>query len=132
MAAARLSLAPQSTARSRTISIASVLGMGDLMRSQDPDIFTTKGKTPQYFIRPFIDTFDQNGEPIKKQQRIYLGMVGEISKRDAIRKKAEVMARVNRSQVVLQAQLRFGDLLDYYAEQFVRNPEKVAASTRAK
>lgn len=102
------------------------------MRSQDPDIFTTEGKNPQYYIRPFIDTFDKNGEPIKKQERVYLGRVGEISKRDAIKKKAEVMARINKSQVMLQAQLRFGDLLDYYLEQFVKNPEKVAASTRAK
>lgn len=102
------------------------------MRTQDPEIFTTSGKHPQYFIRPFIDTFDENGEAIKIQQRVYLGRVSEISKRDAIKKKRTVMDRINRSQVMLQAQLRFGDLLDYYIEQFVRNPEKVAASTRAK
>ena len=102
------------------------------MRVQDPEIFTTEGKNPQYYVRPFVDTFDQNGEPIKKQQRVYLGRVAEVSKRDAIKKKNEVMARINRSQVMLQAQLRFGELLDYYLEQFVKNPQKVAASTRAK
>ena len=47
--------------------------MGDIVRVQDPEIFTTEGKHPQYFIRPFVDTFDQNGEPIKRQQRIYSG-----------------------------------------------------------
>src|SRR4051794_20649626 len=92
--------------QSRTISIAHVLGMGDVVRTQDPEIFVTKGKNPQYFIRPFIDTFDQNGEPIKRQQRVYLGRVGEVGKREATKKKNEVMARINRSQVVLQAQLR--------------------------
>ena len=102
------------------------------MRVQDPEIFMTEGKHPQYFIRPFIDTFDQNGEAVKKQQRVYLGRVTEIGKRDAIKKKNEVMTRINRSQVVLQAQIRFGELLDYYTEQFVKNPEKLSVSTRAK
>jgi hypothetical protein len=49
-----------------------------------------------------------------------------------IKKKNEIMARVNRTQIVLQAQIPFGQLLDYYLEQFVRNPEKIAASTRSK
>jgi hypothetical protein len=106
--------------------------MEDAVRTQDPEIFTTEGKHPQYYIRPFVDTFDQNGRPVKRQQRVYLGRLADVGKRDAIKKKNEVMARINRSQVVLQAQLRLGGLLDYYIQQFVRNPEKLAASTRAK
>jgi hypothetical protein len=45
----------------------------------------------QYFIRPFIDTFSQFGEPAKKQMRVYLGRVGVISKREAIKKKNDAM-----------------------------------------
>jgi len=114
------------------MSLVHVLGLEDTVRTQDPDIFETEGKDPRYYVRPFIDTFDANGEPTKKQQRIYLGRVSELTKRDAIRKKNEIMARVNRTQIVLQAQLPFGQLLDYYLEQFVKNPEKLAVSTRAK
>ena len=78
-----------------------------MVRVQDPEILVTKGKHPQYSIRPFIDTFDQFGEPAKKQMRIYLGRVSEVTKRDAIKKKNEVMAKINRSQIVLQAQIPF-------------------------
>ncbi len=102
------------------------------MRVQDPDIFTTQGKNPRYYIRPWIDTFDSSGNATKKQQRVYLGSVAEMNKRQAIKKKNEVMARINRSQVVLQAQIPFGQLLEYYGDEFVKNPEKLAASTRAK
>jgi integrase len=48
------------------------------------------------------------------------------------RLRATTMPKINRSQIVLQAQIPFGELLDYYLQQFVRNPEKLAASTRAK
>ena len=102
------------------------------MRVQDPDLFTTSGKHPQYYIRPWIDTFDQQRQPTKVQKRIYLGRTAEISKRDALKKKAEIMARINRTQVVLQAQVRFGEVLDYYLNEFVHNPEKLSASTREK
>ncbi len=40
------------------------------------------------------------------------------------------MARINRTQVVLQAQVRFGEVLDYYVNEFVHNPEKLSVSTR--
>ena len=102
------------------------------MRVQNPDLFTTSGKHPQYYIRPWIDTFDQQGQPTKIQKRIYLGRTAEISKKDALKKKAEVMARINRTQVVLLAQVRFGEVLDYYLNEFVHNPEKLSASTREK
>jgi hypothetical protein len=43
-----------------------------------------------------------------------------------------VMARINRTQLVLQAQLRFGEVLDYYLREFVRDPDKLSVSTREK
>jgi hypothetical protein len=45
-----------------------------------PDVFTTSGRHPQYYIRPWIDTFDQQGQPTKVQKRIYLGRTSEMSK----------------------------------------------------
>ena len=99
---------------------------------QDPEILATKGKNPRYYIRPFVDTFDQSGRPAKTQIRVYLGRLADMSKRNAIKKKNEVMARINRSQIVLQAQIPFSELIDYYLQQFVRNPEKLSAATRAK
>lgn len=121
-----------SAPQSRTISLTHVLGLEDSVRVQDPDIFVTEGKHPQWFIRPFIDTFDREGNPTKRQTRIYLGRCDEIKKREAITKKNEIMARINKSQVILQAQLKFGALLDYYLENHVRRPRELSASTQQK
>ena len=100
------------------------------MRVQDPEIFATEGKNPRWFIRPFVDSFDQEGNAIKRQIRIYLGRCDEMKKREAITKKNEVMARINKSQVVLQAQLRFGALLDHYLAEFVRRPNTLSVATQ--
>ncbi|HEX3875402.1 MAG TPA: site-specific integrase [Bryobacteraceae bacterium] len=104
--------------------------MENTIRVQDPDIFTTEGKDPKWYIRPFIDTFDEQGNPAKKQQRIYLGRCAEVKKREAITKKNEILARINKSQLVLQAQLTLGALLDYYVENYVRAPGRLASPTQ--
>lgn len=118
---------------SRTLSsVAHILGLEDVVRVQDPDVFVTAGKHPRWFIRPFIDSFDSSGNPIRIQKRIYLGSVATMRKREALTKKAEILSKVNRSQVVLQAQLRFGALVDYYLKEFVRAPGKLSASTQQK
>lgn len=106
--------------------------MENILRTQDPDIFVTKGKRPRWYFRPFVDTFDQNGNPTRKQVRVYLGSVSRVGKREAISKKNEALAHINRSGVVLQSQLKFGELLEFYLTNFVRVPEKVAATTRNK
>jgi integrase len=114
------------------ISIARVLGLEGAARAQNPSVFQTGGGKSRWYIRPFIDSFDAAGNPCRVQQRIYLGTCAEMGKREALAKKSEVMARVNHSHEVLQTQLRFGALLDHYLEEFVRRPDKLSASTRAK
>ena len=116
----------------RTISLTHILGMEDVVRVQDPEILETEGENPRYYIRPYVDTFDENGHPAKRQVRIYLGRVAEMKKRDAIKRKNEVMATVNRCQYVLQAQMNFGTFLDHYEREYVLKPANLAASTQAK
>ncbi len=123
-------LSAGSLARRGIASIAHILGMEDTVRVQDPDIFATQGKNPRWFIRPFVDSFDRDGNPCKRQERIYLGRVSEVGKRQAITKKNEILARINKSQVVLQAQLKFGVLLDYYLDNHVRRPGKLSIATQ--
>lgn len=106
--------------------------MEDVVRVQDPDLQQTEGTDPRWYVRVYMDSFDEDGRPAKRRQRVYLGRVAEVGKRDAIKKKNEVLARVNKSQVVLQAQLPFGAVLDHYIDEFVRKPEQLAASTREK
>lgn len=118
--------------QSGTLSIAHILGMEDVVRVQDPDLMQTEGADPRWFIRVYVDAFDGNGARCKRRERVYLGRVAEVKKRDAITRKNEVLARINKSQIVLQAQIRFGALLDHYLTEFVRRPEQLASTTRAK
>lgn len=103
------------------------------MRVQNPDILKTGGSNPRWYIRPYIDVFNpETGEIEAKQERVYLGNCAEMPKRDAIRKKNEIMAKINRRQYVVQAQIPFGDFLDTYLREYVDKPDNLAASTRAK
>lgn len=101
------------------------------MRVQNPDVQMTEGDNPRWFIRPYIDSFDDQGQPCKVQQRIYLGSCVEMKKREALAKRNEIMWRINKSQVVLQAQLKFGALLDHYLNEYVRRPGQLSAATCA-
>ena len=102
------------------------------MRVQDPDIFVTEGNHPQWFrqkrdgsVKP-----EATRTTTKRQQRIYLGRCDEVGKRAAITKKNEILARINKSQVVLQAQLKFDAVLDYYIENYVRAPGRLSVATQ--
>lgn len=117
----------------RTISLAQILGLGEDVRVQNPDLQKTSGKNPRWYIRPYIDTLNHETGAIEaKQERIYLGVCAETPKREAIRLKNEVMAKINRRQYVVQAQIPFGDLLDTYLREYVQAPQNLSSSTRAK
>jgi integrase len=110
------------------ISVAQILGYGDEVRSQDPDIQSTGGKRPRYYIRPYVERI-VNGEVVRVQERIYLRAT---TKRAAITEKNTVMATVNHSKYVIQSQMNFGEFLDYYIKEHVQKPENIGAGTRAK
>lgn len=114
-------------------SIAHILGMeGAAVRVQNPSVRQTEGDNPRWWIKPYVDSFDENGRPIRVQIPIYLGHVATMTKREAIAEKNAKMAVINRGRVVLQAQLKFGALLDHYLEQYVRRPEQLSYSTQQK
>src|SRR5260370_28074952 len=93
-------------------SIAQILGIREEVRIQNPTVQQTEGASPRWYIRPYVDRLSPTGERSAEQERIYLGSCKEVSKRDAIREKNRVMATINRSQYVVQAQINFGALLD--------------------
>jgi integrase len=116
-----------------TISIAQILALGDDVRVQNPDVLKTAGEKPRWYIRPYVDVFNpETGAIESKQERVYLGSCDEISKREAIRKKNEIMQTINRRQYVVQAQIPFGDFLDVYLKEYVKKPENLSASTQSK
>jgi hypothetical protein len=49
-----------------------ILGMADIVCVQNAEIFSTKGKQPQYSPALFIEAFDECCEPTKHHQRICL------------------------------------------------------------
>ncbi len=94
-------------------------------RYQLPSVFQTKNGT--YFIRPWVDVITSTGlERVKKT--ITLGPP-EIGKREATRLRNQVMEKLNRSDYVIQSQVRLKDFLLQYECTHV---DKLAASTRAK
>lgn len=101
------------------------------MRLQNPALRQTKGLRPRWYIRPYVDVI-VDGALTTRQERIYLGVCAEMPKREAIAEKNKALAKINRRDYVIRAQINFADLLDLYERDHVRKPENLSASTRAK
>jgi hypothetical protein len=100
-----------------------------MKRWQDPPIETrVDAPRPYYFIRPYIPLAGTAGLE-RKRKRIALGFCDEMTMRQAQSRKQEVMAPINQGKFILQAQIRFHDLLAKYQE--ARLP-KLGSATRNK
>lgn len=89
----------------------------DLMkRWQDPPIETrSDAPRPYYFIRPYVPRPGSAGLT-RVRKRIALGFCDEISMRKAQARKQEIMAPINQGKFLLQAQIRFSELVEKYRE----------------
>jgi hypothetical protein len=67
-------------------------------------------KRPYYFVRVTIPT--ANGR--RKRVARCLGFVDEIPKKEALKRRAEALEVVNAGRVLLQAQIRFKDLVGQF------------------
>jgi integrase len=95
--------------------IRGILQEDDLMkRWQDPPIEKrSDAPRPYYYIRPYVPRPGSAGlERVRK--RIALGFCDEISMRKAQARKQEIMAPINQGKFLLQAQIRFGELVEKY------------------
>lgn len=113
------------------LPISQILGLGEEVRVQNPKLQKTRGESPRWYIRPYVDRLSETGERTSQQERIYLGSCEEMAKRPAITEKNRVMATINRSQYVVQAQINFGAFLDEYERDHV-NDQHLAVSTQGK
>jgi integrase len=95
------------------------------VRSQDPTIHTSGNR---FYIRPYVEKI-VNGQVVRIQERVYLNAT---TKRQAITEKARVMAKINNSRYMIQAQMNFGEFLDRYSKEYVHKPENLGAGTRNK
>lgn len=83
---------------------------------QDPKIQIEPGKKPKYYIRPYVPIIDDHGNPDRQQKRLYLGIVGEISIREAKEEKKRIMLTINDNKFLVQSQIPFSLVLDRYIE----------------
>ena len=102
------------------------------MRYQEPPLQKTDGKNPKWFIRPYFDVLQADGTIGRERRRVYLGSVATTTRKEAQDKRREQLAIVNNGKLVLQAQLRFDEVLDLFEKRFVNAKGNLAASTVAK
>ncbi len=112
--------------------IARLIGMGELVRNQNPPLQKTKAKNPRWFIRPCVDRLQPDGSAKRDRERIYLGSCGDMDRKNAGVQRAEVLRRINNGSFVLQSQANFGELLDLFEKKFVEAENNLATSTQAK
>ncbi len=96
--------------------------------SRNPSI--QQSKNGAFFIRPWVDVIGSAGLE-RHKKTIVLGPV-DMGKRAAVAKKNEVMRTLNNSGYVIRSQIPFAQLAEDYLIRFVRKPDNLAASTRAK
>lgn len=90
-------------------------------RYQDPVIQErTDVERPFYYIRPYVPVITEQGLE-RKQQRIQLGFMDEMSTREAKEAKARIMTTINDNKFLVQSQIPFKAVLDRYVE--VRLPQ---------
>ena len=108
--------------------MAQILGLEDIVRTQNPKLEKTTGRNQKYFIRPFVDIIE-SGKLVRKQRRIYLGSCDAMGKREALTAKTKALETINHSQYVAQAQIPFSEFLDLFERNHM---DTVRASTRQK
>jgi hypothetical protein len=100
-----------------------------MKRWQDPPIkVRDEVPRPYYYIRPYIPAAGSAGFE-RERRRIRLGFVDETTTRQAEARKQEVMAPINQGKFLLEAQIRFSQLVEKYRS--ARMPG-LGAATRTK
>lgn len=68
---------------------------------------------PYYFVRVTVPRITEKGRKKNRERRI-LGFLDEITKKEAMRRRAEVLEAVNAGHVLVQSQVIFRDLVAQY------------------
>jgi hypothetical protein len=120
------------TTVSNASGVANLLGLGNLVRYQEPPLKKTKGNDPKWYIRPYVDVLQADGTIRRERRRFYLGSTSSVKNEDARAKRKEVLGTVNNGKQVVQAQIRFDELLGIFEQKFLYAKKNLSASTQAK
>jgi integrase len=90
-------------------------------RGQYPSVFKTSGKRKLWFFKARIDQIDSEEGKIKTvrpSKRFYVGFVDEIGKREAEKRRDEMLAGgINKPQVFIPSQVKFSEVLKIYRRE---------------
>lgn len=82
---------------------------------------------PYYFVRITVKRFTDAGEKTCRERKV-LGFLDEISKKEAMNRRAGVLGAANSGRVLIQSQITMGTLLDRYLEAWL---PQLGAATQA-
>jgi integrase len=109
--------------------VAYLLGGGGVTRHQDPKLQVRKDvPRPYFYIRPVVPVRTEAGI-VRKQRRVPLGFLDEMTAKQAKVAKEEYMATVNAGKTLLQAQVPFERVVQLFEEGAM---PLLASSTRGK
>lgn len=100
------------------------------MRAQNPKLEKTEGRGGKWYIRPFVDTYDQQGNRVRKQIRLTLGYCSTMSRPEAMQERNKMLLKINSSSTILKSQILFGLVLDTYLRDHVDVPGILKFSTQ--
>ena len=85
----------------------------------------TEGKRPYYFIRVRVPVLTPDGRKIVRQSKL-LGFVGQISQKEAQKRRANILEVLNAGRILVESQVRFKDVVERFLA--VRVPQLGAAA----
>lgn len=92
---------------------------------QSPNVLERVGtKGPEWYVRYRVRVVDtKDGKPVlaRREKWVFLGLQREMTKRQAERRRDEIMREVNGQIYALQSHVPFADFLKVYQEQHFRS-----------
>jgi len=99
---------------------------------QNPPLKKSSGSRPFYYVRVRIKVLTSKGTIGTKQHRQRLGFCDEIGVREAERRRADYLKRINAQFYTLPSQIPFGEFAEIWKEKHVLRPGNLGAGTQAK
>lgn len=103
-------------------------------RYQKPNVFKSLGKNPMWYFRARVDTLTSVGEKKsieRPETRYYLGYCAEIGKREAEKRRDEMLGDViNRPQVLIPSQVKFIEVIKIYRRDHLAEQRETTQATQ--
>jgi hypothetical protein len=99
---------------------------------QDSPLKKSTGQRTFYYVRVRLKTLTSKGKIGTKQHRERLGFCDEVGRREAERRRADYLKKVNGQCYTIQSQIPFGEFAEIWRAKHVLKAENLGAGTQAK